>query len=275
MGLNIKHFEDVIDLKFICSHCHGVFVDPVLCKCSHILCWVCFKRRKKRNKNCLVCSEELGVSSKPLESDWTNQLGELNVICPKGCTGTVSFGLLTEHFDTECQFALTSCTSKGCVKKVRRVDMPDHLSKCDFRLVSCCCGVQIRFMDLREHQIAQKCVVKQNLQTIVRKRREMEQAIREHRLNMQRKCFEEECEQRRLMKSKQGARSLTTAMSVRSEPVLSCVAKKMGVARSSSSHSAPGPLQRTALNCQQCGKLYSKSNNHERACTWHFGVGSN
>jgi hypothetical protein len=273
MGLNIKHFEDDnIDSNFICSHCHGDFIDPVLCKCGHVLCWVCFKRRKKRKLNCLVCSEELGVSSEALEGEWLKELGELKIICPKGCNEVFVFECLTQHFENECEFALTSCTSKGCSKKVRRTDLPDHLTKCDFRIVSCCCGVEIRFLDLRQHQLAQKCVVKQNLQMIVRKRREMEQAIRDHRLTMQKQCFEEECKQRRMVKSKQGSVRLTTAMSVRSEPGLSSVAKETGVARSSSSHSAPGPLQRTALSCRQCGKLYSRSNNHERACIWHFGV---
>ncbi len=273
MGLNIKHFEDDnIDSKFICSHCHGVFIDPVLCKCGHVLCWVCFKRRKKRKLNCLVCSEELGVSSEALEGEWLKELGELKIICPKGCKEVFVFECLTQHFENECEFALTSCTSKGCSKKVRRTDLPDHLTKCDFRIVSCCCGVEMRFLDLRQHQLAQKCVVKQNLQMIVRKRREMEQAIKDHRLTMQKQCFEEECKQRRMIKSKQGSVRLTTAMSVRSEPGLSSVAKETGVARSSSSHSAPGPLQRTALNCRQCGKLYCRSNNHERACIWHFGV---
>ena len=273
MGLNVKHFEGAnIDPKFICSHCHGVFVDPVSCKCKHILCWVCFKRRKKRRLNCLVCSEELAVSSEALESGWLKELGELKVICTKGCKKVVCFELLKQHFDTECDFALISCTNKGCTRKVRRTDLAEHLTKCDFRLVSCCCGVQICFSDLRQHQLAQKCVVKQNLQMIVRKRREMEQAIREHRLSMQKQCFEEECEQRRLIKSKQMSVRATTALSVRSEPTLSTVAKGEGVARSSSSHSAPGPLQRTAISCRQCGKLYSKSTNHKNACTWHFGV---
>ena len=274
MGLNIKHFEeDIVDSSFICSHCHGVFIDPVLCKCGHVLCWVCFKRRKKRKLNCLVCLEELAVSCEALDGEWLKNIGELKVLCPKGCKKVVAFEFLTQHFENECEFALTSCTNKGCSKKVRRIDIPDHLTKCDFRLVSCCCGAQIWLNDLRQHQLAQKCVAKQNLQTIVRKRREMEQAIKEHRLNMQKQCFEEECKQRRLIKSKQGsAIRTTTALSVRSEPVLSSAAKMTDVERSSSSHSAPAPLQRTALSCQQCGKFYSKSNNHERACTWHYGV---
>lgn len=275
MGLNLKHFEDGdIEPNFICSHCHGVFVDPVLCKCSHILCWICFKRRKKRKLNCLACSDELGVSSGALQSEWLKELCAFRVICPKGCKKIFPFEFLTEHFDNECEFALTTCTSSGCTRKVRRTDLPVHLETCDFRIVSCCCGAKTRFMDLRQHQIAQKCVVKQNLQTIVRKRREMEQAIKEHRLNMQRRCFEEECEQRRLIRSKQGSVRLPTAMSVRSEPVLSCAAKNKPITRSKSSQSAPGPLQRTALTCRHCGKLYSKSNNHERACTWHYGVSS-
>lgn len=114
--------------------------------------------------------------------------------------------------------------------------------------------------------------MKQNLQTIVRKRREMEHAIREHRLSMQKQCFEKECEQRRMIKSKQVSVRVTTALSVRSEPAMSTVAKEEGVVRSSSSHSAPGPLQRTGISCRQCGKLCSKSANHKNACTWHFGV---
>jgi hypothetical protein len=272
MGLNVKHFEeDNIALKFICSHCHGVFVDPVLCNCAHVLCWICFKRRKKHKLNCLVCSDELSVSPEALEGEWLKELGSLKVLCPKGCKQIVSFEFLTQHFEEKCEYALTSCTSNGCSKKVRRVDLSDHLTKCDFRIVPCCCGVQIRFLDLRQHQLAQKCVVKENLQMIVRKRREMEQAIRDHRLSMQKQCFEEECQQRRMVKSKQGSLRLTTAMSVRSEPGLRAVVTMDTTARSS--HSAPGPLQRTALSCRQCGKLYSRNNNHKRACTWHFGVG--
>ena len=271
MGLNVKHFEDDnIASKFICSHCHGVFVDPVFCRCGHVLCWVCFKRRKKRKLNCLVCSEELSVSSEALEEEWLKELGSLKVICPKGCKEVVSFGLLTQHFEDQCEFALTSCTSNSCTKKVRRIDLPDHLTKCDFRMVSCCCGVQIRFLDLRQHQLAQKCIVKENLQMIVRKRREMEQAIKDHRLSMQKQFFEEEYQHRRMVKSKQGSLRLTTAMSVRSEPGgLRPGPKDTSTVRSS--HSAPESLQRTALSCQQCGKFFSGSNNHERACTWHFG----
>lgn len=273
MGLNVKHFQDeTVNSKFICSHCHGVFVDPVLCNCGHIFCWVCFKRRKKRQSKCLVCSKELGVSSEALEGEWLKEIAELKIICPKGCTKVVRFELLTHHFDNECDLAFISCTNEGCTKKVKRADLPNHLTKCDFRVVSCCCGVAVRFLDLRQHQLVQKCVAKQNLQIIVRKRREMERAIREHRLTMQKQCFKEECEQRRLIKLKQRNVRSSTATSVRSEPVLGSVAKETGVARLPSSHSASGPLQRTSCSCRNCGKLYDKSNNHGRACTWHFGV---
>lgn len=276
MGLNVKHFEEVVDSQFVCSHCHGVFVDPVLCQCSHILCWSCYKRRKKRSKTCLLCSDELSVCSQPLANDWTKQLGALKVICTKGCTAVFCLDQLTDHFARDCPFSMTSCTNKGCSKKIRRLDLDDHLKKCDLSIVTCCCGTQTRFVDLRTHQMAQKCVLKQNLQSIVRKRREMEQAIRDHRVNMQKKCFEVECEQRRIMKTQQyklalSPSRLTTAISVRSEPILTSRVEKSSLSRYSS-HSAPVPLQSSLETCRQCGKTFSLKNNHERACNWHLGV---
>lgn len=278
MGINVKHFEEAVDSQFVCSHCHGVFIDPVLCQCSHILCWSCYKRRKKRNGLCLVCSEELSVCSQPLANEWTRQLAALKVTCTKGCSAVVFLDQLTAHFVKECPYSMTFCSNKGCSKKTRRLDLEDHLQKCDFRMVSCCCGIRTPFVALRTHQMVQKCVLKQNLQTIIKKRREMEHAVRDHRLKMQKKCFEVECERRRMENSKHrlvlSPPRMTTAMSVKSEPTLSTVVEKSSLPRYSSRHSAPAPSQTTSMKtCGQCGKLFSPKGNHEKACIWHLGVG--
>ena len=275
MGLSIKNFEEGVDPQFICPHCHGVFIDPVLCQCSHILCWSCYKRRKKRNELCLVCCNELSVCPEPLANEWTLQLGALKVTCPKGCNTVVCFGQLSAHFNKECPFSMTLCTNKGCSRKTRRMDLENHMGKCDFRIVTCCCGIQTHSVDLRRHELAQKCVSKKNLQAVMRKRREMEQAIKDHRVIMQKKCFEVEFEQRRIEKSKHWlaspSRNLSTAMS---EPVLNN-GETLSLQRYQSSHSAPivVPSQRAALKtCGQCGKLFASKQNHKRACAWHPGV---
>lgn len=269
MGINVKYFEDKdIDEQFICSHCHGVFVDPVLCTCKHVLCWDCFKSRKTHYLGCSVCLKDLKVSSEPLKREWLKKLARLRISCPKGCGEIVTYESYNHHLVEECPFSMVSCTNAGCTKKVRRSDFTEHLTTCAFRSSTCSCGAQLTFIDLRQHELVQRCDSKQNLHRVVQKRREMVRATRDHRINLRQQSFALDIERRQMLNSKQ-SKDPTVNRSLRTFKTNSSLPPK-NIERSS--QSSQGLRMTSIQTCCRCGKMYAEKANNERSCSWHVGV---
>ena len=294
MGLKQEHFDEIIPSEFICSHCHDVFLEPVCLACYHVLCKKCFKKRTKRKTpTCPLCKKALCLGDQSVDGKWRQQYESLQVNCPKGCEKVLSLGNLNDHCSNHCPLTFTVCVNGGCNRKVRRRDLPLHLQHCDFRVVQCeGCGFSTNYINLRMHQIVQKCLLRTNLHMIVQNRREMTARVKEHRLKLQEESFQVELAERDLNRAKMWSaiarneisRSNTPnhlALGGRHSPKLTgCKRALPRVVHSapsspvmSSAVTSRTPTTRSTTNlCTNCKKLFSEHRNHDQACRWHKGV---
>lgn len=294
MGLKQEHFDEKIPSEFICSHCHDVFLEPVGLACQHMLCTKCFKKRMKRKTPmCPVCRKALCSSEENIDREWRRQYESLKINCPKGCEKVLSLGNLNDHYGNHCPLTFTLCINIGCVRKVRRRDLPSHLQQCDFRLVQCeGCGFSTKYVNLRMHQIVQKCLLRTNLHMIVQNRREMTSRVKQHRLKLQEESFQVELEERDLDRAKMWSAIARNDISRTDTPnplyrgKCSPELTDNEKALSRVVHSAPSspvmssavaaryrtPTSTTTKLCANCNKLFSEYRNHDEACRWHKGV---
>lgn len=291
MGLKQEYFDDKTPGEFICSHCHDVFLEPVALVCHHMLCAKCFKKRMKRKVPvCPVCKKALCSSEEEIDTEWKEQYESLKVNCPKGCEKVLSLGNLNEHFANHCQLTFTLCINIGCARKVRRKDLALHLKQCEFRVVQCeGCGFTTKYVNLRMHQIVQKCLQRTNLHMIVQNRRQMNARVKQHRLKLQEESFQVELEERDLDRAKMWSaiarndflKRATTPNPYKGKLSAELPDKEQALSRLV--HSAPtspvipsvrmptSPTSTTKL-CENCNKLFSEFRNHGEACRWHKGV---
>ena len=284
MGLKQEYFDEKIPSEFICSHCHDVFLEPTVLCCLHMLCAKCYKKRMKRKTPaCPVCREVLCLSEVKIDRDWRKRYESLKINCPKGCEKVLSLGGVNDHYVYHCPLTFTLCINTGCTKKVRRRDLPSHLKLCDFRTVQCeGCGFRTKYINLRMHQIVQKCLLKNNLHMIVQNRRQINARVKEHRLKLQEESFEIELEERDLDRAKMwGAiarndisRAVTpNPFRGKRSPELADKEKSLSrlVRSAPVSPETKSPSSATKL-CTNCNKLFSEARNHGQACCWHKGV---
>ena len=286
MGLKQEHFDEKITGEFICSHCHDVFLEPVGLVCQHMLCAKCYKKRMKRKiPVCPVCKTALCTSEEKIDKEWRKQYESLKINCPKGCEKVLSLGNLNDHFANYCPLTFTLCINIGCARKVRRKDLALHLKQCDFRVVQCeGCGYTTKYVNLRMHQIVQKCLQRTNLHMIVQNRRQMNARVKQHRLKLQEESFQVELEERDLDRAKMWSAIARNDISRAATPSpykskLSAELTGKEKALSRLVHSAPtSPVvpslkMSTATKlCENCNKLFSEHRNHSEACRWHKGV---
>lgn len=286
MGINQELFVEKIPAEFICSHCHKVFLEPTVLTCLHLLCSKCCKKRWKRKAPCPVCKKGLCASDEKVNKYWRERYESLKINCPKGCEKVLMLGDLNEHYIRECELTFILCVNLGCSRKIRRRDMPCHLKQCDFRIV-CCegCGFRTKYVNLRLHQVVQKCLRTNNRHMIVQNRREMSERLKEHRLKLQEESFEIEIEQRDFDRAKMWS---AIARNSRSRSV---TPSRFGGYHSSDPsdgtgfnrfvQSAPvctrtkavqGTVATQCKLCAFCQKLFTENRNHSQACIWHKGV---
>lgn len=290
MGLKQEYFDDKIPSEFICSHCHDVFLEPAVLSCSHMLCAKCHRKRMKRKTpTCPVCKHDLRLSDEEVDSEWRKRYESLKINCPKGCEKVLLLRNLNSHYFYHCPLTFTLCVNTGCSKKVRRRDLGLHLKQCDFRMVDCeGCGFRTKYINLRMHQIVQKCLLRTNLHMIVQNRREMNARVKEHRLKLQEESFEIELEERDLDHAKMWSAIARNDISRAVTPNLSTVKrlpeptdKDKGLYRLTRSAPVSPLVRRSPIAspattkcklCGNCNKLFSDHRNHAQACSWHKGV---
>lgn len=291
MGFKQEYFDEKIPGEFICSHCHDVFLEPVALGCHHMLCAKCYKKRMKRKASvCPVCKKALCSSDEKIDTEWKEHYENLKINCPKGCERVLSLGNLNDHFANHCQLTFTLCINIGCARKVRRKDLAVHLKQCEFRVVQCeGCGFTTKYVNLRMHQIVQKCLQRTNLHMIVQNRRQMNARVKQHRLKLQEQSFQVELEERDLDRAKMWSaiarndilKRATTPNPYKGKFSAELPDKEKVLSRLV--HSAPtspvipsvrtssSPTSTTKL-CENCKKLFSECRNHGEACRWHKGV---
>lgn len=285
MGLKQELFVEKIPNEFICSHCHNVFLEPTVLTCLHKLCAKCCQKRTKRKApTCPVCKQGLCSSDEEIDTDWRRRYESLKMNCPRGCGKDFVLGDLTNHYAHHCQLTFTLCINTGCSKKIRRKDLPFHLRQCDFRIVDCeGCGFKTKYIDLRMHQIVQKCLVRSNRHMIVQNRREMSARLKEHRVKLQEESFEIELEERDVDRAKMWSAIARNNISRSVTPNilrgnrLTEPTDEMGLYRFVRSaplcqlHKEVRGTGTQSKLCVFCNKLFSDNRNHSQACSWHKG----
>jgi len=203
MGFDLENFDYNVPQEFLCFSCRKVLQNPLVTDCSHILCSKCFHKRLKKKLKCPVCGNSMGNGGKQLDSSWRNRYESLVMSCTKGCEMPVTLGKLAHHLDSECPLTFAYCSNTGCSKRVRRQNLPQHLSICDYRVLACeNCGFRTQFINLRTHQLAKKCGIKKNLHMIVQGRREMNAKVKQHKREVDQDTFRRTLNEREMERSK-------------------------------------------------------------------------
>lgn len=273
MGLGLENFDESVPSEFLCPCCRGIVLDPVLTECDHILCAKCFSKRMKRRQTCPTCAKALAVSEKRINTVWMRRYNRLEVNCTKGCEKLLSLGSLKDHLMSHCPLTFTQCGNTGCCRRVRRLDLASHLAECDFRIVQCeGCSYQTRYMNLRMHQIVQKCLLRRNLHSVVQNRREMSARVKEHRRRLQEESFRRELENRDSEKAKMWSAIMRERPYRAVSPALNSGALFHSQSASSSPTQSRNSHSRSGRLCINCHKLFTDKFNHPEACVFHQGV---
>ncbi|KAK2565449.1 TNF receptor-associated factor 3 [Acropora cervicornis] len=286
MGISQELFVGKISTEFICSHCHDVFLEPTVLTCLHLLCSKCCKKRlKHRAPTCPICKKSLSESNEKVNKYWKARYESLKINCPKGCENVLMLGDLHKHYIHECELTVSLCVNLGCSRKIRRRDMPFHLKQCDFRIV-CCegCGFRTKYVNLRLHQVVQKCLRANNRRMIVQNRREMRERLKEHRSKLQEESFEIEIEERDFDRAKMWSAITrnSRSRSVTPNRFGGCRASDPSDGRGfnrfvqtapprSLAKAVQGTVATQCKLCAFCNKLFTENCNHNEACIRHKG----
>ena len=137
-GYNEERFVATVNRNFLCSICHNVLKDPVLCsRNQHSFCRACITKYLETSQRCPTCAEELSVESlaepQRIVKDYLN---ELNIRCNnvnRGCPEIVQLQHLEQHEST-CVFSQVVCTNTGCGATLSKRDLIHHENEqCEYR----------------------------------------------------------------------------------------------------------------------------------------------
>jgi len=71
---------------------------------------------------------------------------------PDGCRETFEFGNRSKH-ESQCMHAPVTCFNEGCLAKVKRKDIEQHMAECVHGVMKCICGEIIQFQHQEKHAI--------------------------------------------------------------------------------------------------------------------------
>ena len=155
--IKIEWFEenDQKDLSnYICKICKGVYNNPVLLSCGHILCKECFNLN---NKKCLICNE----SNISIQSEnprfLTLYLSKKMCKCKNElCGKKFSIQNILSHLK-ECPKELISC-KYDCGNQILRENLENHEKNCEFRPFFCnYCGKNVEKFKYLENHLEKEC----------------------------------------------------------------------------------------------------------------------
>ena len=142
---NIYHPDLFLDQeyldKFICGICENVCDDPVIqcCGCENLYCRKCLLFYYDHyNRECPECKQ---VSKEPtkVESAYiTIRLKKMKCInYTNNCTWKGRCAEYAEHILNKCPKEIINCPFKGCIIKLRREEMEEHMKICDYMEIAC------------------------------------------------------------------------------------------------------------------------------------------
>ena len=142
--------NDKKDLSnYLCKICNGIYNNPVLLSCGHIICKECYKLN---NKKCLICGENnISIKSENLPYI-TSYLSNKTCICKnEGCNKKLMIKDILQHLK-ECPKEIILC-KYNCGNKIIRENIESHESICIYRPFQCkyCNKDVIQFKNLENH----------------------------------------------------------------------------------------------------------------------------
>lgn len=135
-------FLDQEDLdKFTCGLCENICIEPVhlCCGCKTIYCRKClFYYLEHFNQQCPECKQ---ISNKTVSIDGLEVfIKKMKMKCKNYVANCTWQGLLKEyeeHITKKCPKDIINCPYKGCVIKLKREEMKDHMEKCEYMEIIC------------------------------------------------------------------------------------------------------------------------------------------
>ena len=161
--------------KFICGICENVCDDPVmqLCGCEQMYCRKCllFYYDNYHHK-CPECKKE---TKEPTAITAVGVIIKLKKMKCKNytldCTWQGQCRDYKKHIANDCPKEIINCPNKGCIFKLRREDMDEHLGKCEYREIICSkCNLKIPINQSESHKevcIKEKILCPQNCGEII------------------------------------------------------------------------------------------------------------
>ena len=156
--------------KFTCGICENVCDDPVmqLCGCEQMYCRKCllFYYDNYHHK-CPECKKE---TKEPTAITAVGVIIKLKKMKCKNytldCTWQGQCRDYKKHIANNCPKEIINCPNKGCIFKLRREDMDEHLEKCEYREIICSkCNLKIPINQSESHKevcIKEKILCPQN-----------------------------------------------------------------------------------------------------------------
>ena len=276
-----------------CTVCHEVHFDIIkLQNCKHSMCQSCFTKRSKKNLMFCTCSALVEEAPEEATLELKFLLKDLIVVCPRRCGEPIKLGEVSFHVDNVCPMAIVQCGHKDCFRRLKRMELIDHMKICDFRTVPCeGCGKNLRFVDLRKHQISMGCMNRRCKQTVVKQMRNSDKNLKQYINNIKQDTFKTLRDERALEKGYMWRRiernpdrfSPTLVLQGGNENHFNGFVAPVSIqipndrcSRESNVLASAREQQISSAEfqvCKTCFKTYSLRSNHSEACTWHEGVG--
>ena len=142
---NIYLPELFLDQEYIdqlkCGICENICDDPVIpcCGCDKMFCKKCLLFYYDNNHNeCPECKKASKDFSKVSALDTIIKLKMMKCINYKeNCTWKGKFSDYKEHITNKCPKEIINCPYKGCIIKLRREEMDNHMKDCKFLEIVC------------------------------------------------------------------------------------------------------------------------------------------
>lgn len=164
--LNMEDFvgnSKIIVKDYLCPLCKGVYLNPMIDNCGHIMCEKCINCYDPSLNKCPMTNAKLATSPKKV-SIIVNIIEKQLLTCSnkgRGCKWEGQVKSYLSHIEKECTKQLVKCPKEECQAEVFREDYQSHLSICDYRSVNCkYCNIEIHFIQLESHHdICPKSIV--------------------------------------------------------------------------------------------------------------------
>jgi len=148
--------------QYLCGLCFQICDEPVItgCGCPPIYCKKCLELHYSKNHVCPKCKKETG---EPTRVDIiVNAIKNKLMKCINyniQCTWEGKCKDYLNHIQYECPKEVVNCPNKGCIIKLRREEVPEHLKKCEF--VEYICDKCSTRMPIREKMLHKNICLKE------------------------------------------------------------------------------------------------------------------